>query len=76
MVYFILQYKDTLIEPLPASLLEECTVPGHGRFSAFSNGHVRILFDDRTALDMSCDFTKRIMGCMEHSSDAKEVQNK
>lgn len=67
------KYKNNiLMEPLASSLLEEVSVPGHGRFSAFSNGHVRILFEDRTSLDMSCDFTKRIIGCIEHSSNAEE----
>ncbi|XP_070539183.1 uncharacterized protein C5orf34 homolog [Ptychodera flava] len=55
--------KPTLIQPTvpsPASLLEETQVPELGRFSAFTDGRVRIVFADRTMLDMKWDFTKRL----------------
>jgi len=32
--------------------LEECLVAGVGRFTAFTDGSLRIVFDDRTCLDM------------------------
>ena len=41
-------------------LLEENIVDGVGRFSVYSNGHVRILFDDRTSLEMMADLSKRL----------------
>ncbi len=42
------------------SLLEENTVEGLGRFSVFSNGYVRVLFEDRTCLEMTADLTNRL----------------
>ena len=41
-------------------LLEENIVDGVGRFSVYSNGHIRILFDDRTCLEMMADLSKRL----------------
>ena len=32
--------------------LEECSVAGVGKFTAFSDGSLRVVFDDRTCLDM------------------------
>jgi len=32
--------------------LEECSVAGVGRFSAFTDGSLRVVFNDRTCLDM------------------------
>ncbi|XP_076454102.1 uncharacterized protein LOC143289122 isoform X1 [Babylonia areolata] len=62
-----------VVEPLSASLLEESTVPGYGRFQAYSNGRVRVVFEDRTALDMVADFSRRLQGCMKHSSSLSEL---
>ena len=33
-------------------LIETADVPGTGRFRAYSNGHVNVVFADRTILDM------------------------
>ena len=33
-------------------VLEECSVDGVGRFTAFTDGSVRVVFNDRTCLDM------------------------
>jgi hypothetical protein len=33
-------------------IVEECIIDGVGRFTALANGSVRIVFDDRTCLDM------------------------
>ncbi|KAI8770556.1 hypothetical protein BgiBS90_028442 [Biomphalaria glabrata] len=54
--------KDVIavVEPLSTSLLEEYHVEGLGKFSAFSNGRVRIVFTDRTALDMVCNVSNRL----------------
>ena len=49
-----------VVEPLSSSLLEECKVEGLGKFTAFSSGRVRIMFDDRVALDLQCCFDKRL----------------
>ncbi|KAK3092815.1 hypothetical protein FSP39_007490 [Pinctada imbricata] len=67
------KHKLAVVQPLSTYLLEECTVPGYGRFTAFSNGHVRILFEDRTSLDMDCDFSKRIECCLQHSEDGTHM---
>ena len=32
-------------------------MPNIGRFTAFTDGRVRVLFDDRTALDTAADFS-------------------
>jgi len=32
--------------------LEECAVSGVGRFTAFTDGSLRVVFNDRTCLDM------------------------
>ncbi|XP_061183350.1 uncharacterized protein C5orf34 homolog [Saccostrea echinata] len=66
--------QSLVIEPLPTSVLEECTVPGYGRFTAFSSGHVRIVFNDRTSLDMWCDFSKRVECCIQHSDGIHNTQ--
>lgn len=49
-------------------------MPGFGRFTAFTNGRIRVIFEDRTALDMVSDFSNRLHGCMQHSdSFGREV---
>ncbi|KAL3846781.1 hypothetical protein ACJMK2_017739 [Sinanodonta woodiana] len=54
------KYQDTMPqEPLPITVLEECVVPSYGRFVALSNGLVRIVFNDRTSLEITADFSKR-----------------
>ncbi|GFO08764.1 hypothetical protein PoB_003526900 [Plakobranchus ocellatus] len=58
-----------VVEPLSSSLLEECVVEGVGKFSAFTNGRVRAVFDDRTALDMMCNFSRRVSECLHHSQE-------
>ena len=71
MIQLILQYEEvTLTDPMPSTVLEECVIQGYGKFTALSNGQVRIVFQDRTSLDMTCDFTKRISNCLEHSGDS------
>ncbi|XP_070213066.1 uncharacterized protein C5orf34-like [Littorina saxatilis] len=60
-----------VVEPLSSSVLEECSAPGYGRFTAYSNGRIRILFDDRTALDMVSDFSERLKGCLKHSDHSQ-----
>ena len=54
---------------MQSTLLEKCVIPGYGKFTALSNGQVRIVFEDRTSLDMTCDFSKRINSCLEHSGE-------
>ncbi|XP_052271990.1 uncharacterized protein C5orf34 homolog [Dreissena polymorpha] len=49
-----------LSEPSSTHILEECDIRGYGRFSALSNGEVRIVFNDRTCLDMVADFSARL----------------
>ncbi|OWF52201.1 hypothetical protein KP79_PYT20100 [Mizuhopecten yessoensis] len=61
------KYVEKKLELVPTTVLEDCCVPGHGKFSAYSNGHVRILFDDRTSLEMTCDFSRRVKNCLEHT---------
>ncbi|XP_033760537.1 uncharacterized protein C5orf34 homolog [Pecten maximus] len=61
------KYVEKKLELLPTTLLEDCCVPNHGKFSAYSNGHVRILFDDRTSLEMTADFSRRVKSCLEHT---------
>ncbi|KAH9488313.1 hypothetical protein Btru_063764 [Bulinus truncatus] len=63
--------KDVVavVEPLSTSLLEDCTVEGLGKFSAFSNGRIRIVFIDRTALDMFCNFSNRMNDHFRQASD-------
>ncbi|KAI0238920.1 hypothetical protein LSAT2_010331 [Lamellibrachia satsuma] len=56
-----------IVSPLPSVLLEECDIPGVGWFTAHSSGHVRVIFPDRTCLDMYADFQKRIGICEQHS---------
>ncbi|CAG5127712.1 unnamed protein product, partial [Candidula unifasciata] len=58
-----------IVEPLTSSLLEECIVEGLGKFSAFTNGRVRIVFEDRTALDMVCNVSQRVQECFGHSQE-------
>lgn len=58
-----------VIEPLPSSLLEECHVTGLGKFSAFTNGRVRVVFEDRTTLDVVCNFSRRVNKCLHHSHE-------
>ena len=46
--------------PPPMVLLEENVVDGLGRFSVYSNGHIRVLFNDRTCLDMVIGLSNRL----------------
>ena len=46
---------------------------GVGRFTAYSSGRVRILFSDRTSLDMYADFSKRLGACKQHSQQQEQV---
>lgn len=72
--FFCFQQQSLVIDPLPTSVLEECTIPNYGRFTAFSSGHVRIVFNDRTSLDMWCDFSKRLECCIQHSEGIHSQQ--
>ncbi|KAK7489354.1 hypothetical protein BaRGS_00019462 [Batillaria attramentaria] len=65
-----------VVEPLSTSVLEDCTVPGYGRFTAYTNGRIRIVFDDRTALDMVSDFSSRLQGCLHHSEQEENIVGK
>ncbi|XP_059143355.1 uncharacterized protein C5orf34 homolog [Physella acuta] len=58
-----------VVEPLSSSLLEECCVEGLGKFSAFTNGRVRVVFEDRAALDLVCNFQRRLSECLQHSRE-------
>ncbi|RUS75538.1 hypothetical protein EGW08_016706, partial [Elysia chlorotica] len=60
-----------VVEPLSSSLLEECVVEGLGKFTAFTNGRVRAVFEDRTALDMVCNFSKRASESLQHGQEPK-----
>ena len=64
---FLQTRPPDIVSPLPSVLLEECDIPGFGRFTAHSSGHVRVIFPDRTCLDMYADFQKRIGICEQHS---------
>ncbi|KAK3603768.1 hypothetical protein CHS0354_023387 [Potamilus streckersoni] len=67
------KYQDTMPpEPLPITVLEECVVPSYGRFVALSNGLVRIVFSDRTSLETTGDFSKRMQTCLNQRSNAAE----
>ena len=52
----------SVIHPSPATILEESTIKELGSFVAYSNGRVRVVFSDRTILDMIHDFSLRISG--------------
>lgn len=61
------QHKDSeVFEPESTTLLEQCDIPGHGKFSAMSNGEIRILFVDRTSLDMITDLSQRLAAAEKH----------
>lgn len=36
----------------PVHLVDAADVPGTGRFKAYSNGHISVVFNDRTILDV------------------------
>ncbi|XP_071085193.1 uncharacterized protein C5orf34 homolog [Haliotis cracherodii] len=66
----------TVQEPLSVSILEEAYIPGAGRFTAHTNGRVRVVFDDRTSLDMVCDFSRRVEECAQHThADSQQCVN-
>ncbi|XP_067669599.1 uncharacterized protein C5orf34 homolog [Haliotis asinina] len=65
----------TVQEPLSVSILEEAYIPGVGRFTAHTNGRVRVVFDDRTSLDMVCNFSRRIEECAQHTADSQQSVN-
>ncbi|XP_022098719.1 uncharacterized protein C5orf34 homolog isoform X2 [Acanthaster planci] len=62
-----------LKSPNTTVVLEESKIEGLGQFIAFSNGKVRVVFSDRTTLDMEWDFRNRVDGNGEHQN--KNVQN-
>lgn len=51
---------NRILEPLPLILLEESIVPSLGRFQAYSNGWIHVVFEDRTTLDMNWDLTDHL----------------
>ncbi|XP_053404672.1 uncharacterized protein C5orf34 homolog [Mercenaria mercenaria] len=61
--------EAAIVEPMSTSVLDECEISGYGKFTALSNGQIRIAFKDRTCLDMTCDFSRRIQSCLDHSAD-------
>ncbi|ESP00863.1 hypothetical protein LOTGIDRAFT_172963 [Lottia gigantea] len=65
------------LERVTCEILEECTVPGRGKFMAYTNGRIRIVFEDRTALDMVCDFSTRLHSCLhQHGKPDHSPQEK
>ncbi|XP_035693948.1 uncharacterized protein C5orf34 homolog [Branchiostoma floridae] len=58
--------------PLPSMLLEESEVAGLGRFQAYSDGRVHVVFEDRTVLDTVFDFSGRVQRCKQHSPEKVE----
>ncbi|CAH1245163.1 C5orf34 [Branchiostoma lanceolatum] len=58
--------------PLPSMLLEESEVAGLGRFQAYSDGRVHVVFEDRTVLDTVFDFSGRVQRCKRHSPEKAE----
>ena len=44
--------RDRLLLTAETRTLEECLVARVGRFTAFTDGSVRVVFSDRTCLDM------------------------
>lgn len=66
--------EPMLIEPEATTVLEESEIPGYGKFTALSNGQVRIAFSDRTCLDMTYDFTARLQRCTDTDSEKKSVK--
>ncbi|XP_033637479.1 uncharacterized protein C5orf34 homolog isoform X2 [Asterias rubens] len=69
----------SVIHPSPATILEESTIKELGSFVAYSNGRVRVVFSDRTILDMIHDFSLRISGNVsdvEDNSDLPDTSNK
>lgn len=47
------------IPSLPV-VIEECIIPGIGRFTAHSNGNLHVVFTDRTCLDMMIELSTRL----------------
>lgn len=61
LLFFLFQYEvNRILEPLPLILLEESIVPSLGRFQAYSNGWIHVVFEDRTTLDMNWDLTDHL----------------
>jgi hypothetical protein len=54
---------------MSTTVLDECEINGYGKFTALSNGQIRIAFKDRTCLDMSYDFTRRIQRSLNYSEN-------
>lgn len=44
--------NDDLFAVMSTTIVEESVVPGHGQFTAYEDGRVRVCFDDRTILHM------------------------
>eukprot|EP00775_Hariotina_reticulata_P002741 gene2740-3036_t len=51
----VLTASQQLPQPLSTDVVEEQEVPGLGRFVATADGRVKVLFDDRTILNLSVD---------------------
>lgn len=70
-----LQHEEFAItEPSSTSVLEECTIQGYGKFTALSNGQIRVAFADRTCLDMTCDLSQRISKSCDQNTSSGTVQ--
>lgn len=47
--------NDVLFAASSTAVLEDCSVAGQGRFTAYDDGRVRVCFGDRTILQLSAD---------------------
>ena len=58
---FLLKHEEVkVLDPVTTQVLEQCDIPGQGKFLALSNCEIRIAFTDRTCLDMTYDFSNRL----------------
>ncbi|XP_052783044.1 uncharacterized protein LOC128219272 [Mya arenaria] len=71
------KHEDVILtEPGTTTTLEECEIPGYGKFTARSNGEVRITFTDRTCLDMAADFSSKLAKRHEIEKTSKVLVDK
>ncbi|XP_064639068.1 uncharacterized protein C5orf34 homolog [Lineus longissimus] len=69
--------QDDIVKPAPTVLESEQVVPGIGKFTAYSNGRIRIVFTDRASLDMTCGLERgrKQVALLGKKFDVKQIMS-
>ncbi|XP_071838776.1 uncharacterized protein C5orf34 homolog isoform X2 [Apostichopus japonicus] len=66
--------KSQPLPTKPTQLVEECQADGIGNFIALSNGYVRVIFTDRTTLELQVDMMLDERNLSQHFKDTNRIR--